>query len=108
MAQHKAGGRHHARSHLRSRDSFNLDPDTVSEYDSVTGPDQIAAFETGRQVRTEPGPEDDPNLAEDTPYWDRDPYWRHSQYMQHSRAAAQQEYQPSHFMYRQRPTHAQV
>lgn len=28
--------------------------------------------------------------------------------MQHSRAAAQQEYQPSHFMYRQRPTHAQV
>jgi len=67
LAQHKAGGHHHARSHLRSRDSFNMDPDTVSEYDSITGPDQHATYITGRETRAEPGPEDDHDLAEDTP-----------------------------------------
>jgi len=67
-----------------------MDPDTVSEYDSITGPDQHATYITGRETRAEPGPEDDHDLAEDTPIWDHPVHFRISQYSQPQYQRAQE------------------
>jgi len=64
MKQHaKARAHGHHRAHLRARDSFDMDPDSVDATDYESAPDQWR-----QKGVEEPHPEDDPGFVNEEDY----------------------------------------